>query len=86
MNQVIVSRIRPVSWKICVQGLEGMQYLRSMLRSNNIETDEPEQEPELQDPPVYSITARLTAGEPMVAPELTALLQQDERIELVFED
>jgi hypothetical protein len=57
-----------------------------MLRSNTIETNEPKKEPELQEPPVYSVTAKLAADAPIVAPELAALLQRDEKIEVMFED
>jgi hypothetical protein len=49
--------------------------LRSILRSNNIETDEPKKESELREPPVYSVTAKLVADAPIVTPELTAILQ-----------
>ncbi len=54
MNQAIVNRIRPMSWKICVQGKNQAEYVRSKLSELQMEATACEQERDLADPPVYS--------------------------------
>lgn len=85
MNDVKVSRIRPVSWNVYVQGREEAQYARSLLSQAGIQTSKLRQQPELIDPPVYVFLATPNDATPMTSVELEAILSRDDRVELVFE-
>ncbi len=84
MKKAIVSKIRPVTWKICVQGEESAQYVRSVLEEAGCESTDVQQEIDLHDPGVYSFIATPKGNTPLSAPELVTLLQQDESIEVTF--
>jgi hypothetical protein len=83
-DQATVCKIRPVSWKICVQGEEAANYVRGFLSGKRFECSTPEPEPELHDPPTYSIIATPQTEAPLTAEEIQSLLQQDDKIELSF--
>jgi hypothetical protein len=86
MDKATVCKIRPVSWKVCVQGENAANYVRGFLSGMRFECAEPEKEPELHDPPIFGILATPTAETPVTAEELQTLLQQDDKIELAFDD
>lgn len=85
MNKAIVSRIRPISWKICVQGEEQAEYVRSVLRQAKVASTDCRTEPDLTDPPVYSFIATPEMESPFTSVELQAFLADDERIEVLFD-
>ena len=85
MNRVRVSKIRPVSWRISVQGKEGTQYVRDLLSKINLHTSEPTAEPGLTEPPVYSFVASSSEDTPLTPEELEAILDRDALVELEFE-
>jgi hypothetical protein len=86
MSVARVIKIRPASWKIYVQGDADAQQVRQTLRKMNVETSEPQNEPGLTDPPVVSFLATPASHVPLTRQELEAILLQDGRIELEFED
>jgi len=85
MSNVIINRIRPVSWKIYVQGKDGAQYVRGRLAEAQIESSEAIQERDLAEPPIYSFTATPKIDTPLTAQELQAMLENDPRIEVAFD-
>jgi hypothetical protein len=84
MNTITVPKIRPVSWKVYVQGKEETQYVSGVLRQAGIEVSEPEEEPGLTDPPLYAVVATAKADVPLTEEELLAILEQDDKVELSF--
>lgn len=84
-DRAIVCRIRPMSWKVFVQGEAGVQYVRGFLSGMRIECSQAVREPELHDPPIFSIVATLNPESPLTAHELESLLATDEGIEVAFE-
>jgi len=84
-DKAIVCRIRPVSWKVFVQGKAAVEYVRGFLSGMRIDCSEPVQEPELHDPPIFSIVAALNPETPLTAHELEALLAGDEGIGVAFD-
>lgn len=60
-----VCRIRPMSWKVFVQGKSGVEYVRGFLSRKRLECSKPVQEPELHDPPIFSIVATLHPETPL---------------------
>ncbi len=84
MNNAVVYKIRPVTWKICVQGESSAQYVRNVLAQAGFHCLETQQEPDLHDPAVYSFVATPKGETPMSARELMALMEHDENIELAF--
>ena len=84
-DKALVCRIRPVSWKVFVQGKTAVEYVRGFLSGLRFDCSEPVQEPELHDPPIFSIVATLNPETPLTAPELEALLAGDEGINVAFE-
>ena len=85
MHKSTVCRIRPVSWKICVQGKEEAEYVRGVLSGARIDSSECEEEHDLTDPLVYSFVASPKGESPLTSVELQAILESDERIELTFD-
>jgi hypothetical protein len=84
-NKAIVARIRPVSWKVCVAGEDCANYVRSTLYEAGIDCFEPRHEPELHEPPMFSFIATPKTETPLTAPELQAILEQNDKIEVAFE-
>jgi hypothetical protein len=85
MDIATVSKIRPVSWRISVQGKEEAEYIRRRLRETQIETTTPQEEPGLMEPTLFSFVATLQAETPITTEEIIAVLEKDERIRLAFE-
>ena len=67
MDNAIVSRIRPISWKICVQGREEAEYVRVRLAAVKMTTTELERDRDLADPPVYSFVASYRHDSPLIS-------------------
>ncbi len=86
MKNARIIRIRPVSWKISVEGQENTAHVRQLLEQMNIQTSEPQSEPTLTDIPVEAFVAQPAANSPLTQEELEAILERDPRIELKFED
>lgn len=84
MDRVIISKIRPVCWKVYAQGAEEDEYVRAVLGAAAIETTKPEPQPGLMSPSVYAFLATPQAETPLTTEELVAILGQDARIELAF--
>jgi len=85
MKQVTVSRIRPISWKVCVKGKEEAEYVRGVLSGQRIESTECRQEPDLGETPIYSFVASATVESTLTSAELQAILENDDRIEVSFD-
>ena len=85
MKKFRISKIRPVSWRISVQGEDGTEYVRKLLAKMNFQTSEPTAEPGLTEPPVYSFVASSGEDAPLTPEELEAILDHDARVELEFE-
>ena len=84
-DKATVCRIRPISWKVFVQGKTGVEYVRDFLSSKHFACSEPAQEPELHDPPIFSIVVTLNPETPLIAHELEALLGEDDGIDVAIE-
>lgn len=84
-DRALVYRIRPVSWKLFVQGKTGVEYVRGFLSGMRMDCSQPVQEPELHDPPIFSIVATLNPETPLTAHELEALLVADDGIDVTFQ-
>jgi hypothetical protein len=80
-----VARIRPISWKVCVVGEDSANYVRNVLGESGMDCTDAVREPELQEPPMFSFIATPRAEAPLTAPELQAILDQDDRIVSAFE-
>lgn len=85
MEQITISRIRPVSWKIFVQGEAEADYVRQMLQGLHMHTTAPKVVPSLVEPPLYAFIVTLDSDSPMTTEELAAVLERDARISLAFE-
>ena len=85
MDNAIVSRIRPISWKICVQGREEAEYVRVRLAAVKMNTTELERDRDLADPPVYSFVASYRHDSPLTSAELQSILEDDDGIDLAFD-
>lgn len=85
MDKATVNRIRPMSWKIFVQGKEEAEYVRSVLGAVKLKSTECEQERDLADPPVYSFIVSPEVETPLTSAELQSILEGDERIDLTFD-
>jgi hypothetical protein len=86
MPQSIVCKIRPVTWKICVQGEQSAQHVRDVLDRRGFDSTSLVQEPDLHDPGTYSFIATPPKESPLNSEELIALLQQDSTIDVAFAD
>jgi hypothetical protein len=86
MTHSIVCKIRPVTWKICVQGEQSAQQVRSMLDRNGFDSTSLVQEPDLHDPGTFSFIATPPKESPLTSEELVALLEQDPTIDVAFAD
>jgi hypothetical protein len=86
MSQFKVVKIRPVSWRVYIQGEEAADQVRQLLSRVGIETDSPAPEPTLTDSAVYSVLATPPAERPMTSDELEAILAVDSRVKMIFED
>ena len=84
MTKAVVCRIRPVTWKISVQGEASAQYVRTVLSRAGFRSTETKQEADLHDPAVYSFVATPKAATPMSPEELIALMEHDPNIEIAF--
>jgi CheY-like chemotaxis protein len=76
MHGAVVWKIRPVLWKIHVQGKHNAQFVRDTLRMVGLSVGVPEEEPGLVDPPVYSVSAGLREEGSFTAEDLIAILHQ----------
>jgi hypothetical protein len=85
MSKIKVGKIRPVAWKIYVQGREEADYVRHILRNMRFETTTPEPEPGLTEPPLWVFEVTSGADTPLMAEELIAILHRDPQVELEFE-
>jgi hypothetical protein len=81
-----ITKIRPISWKICVLGREAAERVRQLLHENGVTTTQLAEEPGLSDPPLFSFIAALEVDAPMTEVELESLLRQHDQIELSFTD
>ena len=81
----IVCKIRPISWKICVQGDKETEYVRQVLEASGAVRTPTAREPDLLDPPVFSFVMTPKAMTPLTAPELQSLFNQDPKIKLAWE-
>lgn len=81
-KKATVARIRPVSWKVCVQGEDGVNYVRSVLHEAGLDCSEAVHETELQEPPIFSFLATPKTETPLTAPELQAIFDQDDKIKV----
>jgi hypothetical protein len=86
MSQSIVCKIRPVTWKICVQGEPSAQHVRDVLNRSGFDSTSVVREPDLHEPGTFSFIATPPKGSPLNAEELVALLQQDSTIDVAFAD
>jgi hypothetical protein len=84
MTKSTVCKIRPVTWKICVQGEAAMNYVQETLQQAGFEIAGSKEEPGLHNPSVYSFLATPKADTPVNSEELTALLEKDPQIEIAF--
>jgi hypothetical protein len=84
MCAISVHQIRPVAWKICVQGGSEVQYVCRILGEAGIFTTQPQPEPGLTDPPVYAFVASARGEGPLTEEELVAILEQDKSVDLAF--
>jgi hypothetical protein len=85
MSNVTICRIRPMSWKICVQGEGEAEYVRGVLTGAKLESTECRVEMDLAEPPVYSFVAYSKEELTITAAELESILGSDERIQLNFD-
>ena len=86
MKTAKVARIRPMSWKIYVQGKEETEYVRRALRELGLQVTAAEQESLPAEPALHSILANYPVEAPITSAELISVLQHDEHIELAFDD
>lgn len=84
MEKSKIVRIRPISWKIFVQGQRQAQHVRELLQQHRFRTSDPTAEPDLLEPPVYGFTVTAADGTTLMSVELQALLEQFEEIEPHF--
>jgi hypothetical protein len=85
MDKAAVCKMRPLSWKVYIQGKNAANYVRGFLSGMRFDCSEPEQEAQLYEPPVFGIVATPMAATPFTAKEMQSLLLEDENIELTFE-
>jgi hypothetical protein len=86
MPQSTVCKIRPVSWKICVQGEQAAQHVRSVLDRSGFDSTSLVREPDLHEPGTFSFIATPPKESPLNSEELIALLKQDSTIDVAFAD
>ena len=84
-DAVVVSRVRPVSWKVFVLGKAGADHVRGFLSGMRMDCSEPVEEPELHDTATFSFVVTLSPETPLTAQELVALLRDDKRITVAFD-
>jgi hypothetical protein len=84
MSTIAITKIRPVAWKIYVQGEDQARYVSAVLRKAGIEVRQPSVEPGLTDPALYSIEATASADVPLTEEELLAILEQDDQVAIAF--
>jgi hypothetical protein len=84
-DPVVVSRVRPVSWKLFVQGETAAEYVRGFLSGMRMDCSEPVEEPELHDTAILSFVVTPSLETPLTAQELIALLQEDDHIVVAFD-
>lgn len=86
MTASIVCKIRPVTWKICVQGEQSAQHVRDVLDRSGFSSTSLVREPDLYDPGTFSFIATPPKESPLNSEELISLLQQDPTIDVAFAD
>jgi hypothetical protein len=86
MDNAKIVKIRPISWRVVVQGKDEAQYVRNVLATAKIQTTQCEKEPSLLEPALYAFVATPAAETPITAVELESLLDKDERIAIDFEE
>jgi hypothetical protein len=85
MPEAKVVRIRPISWKVSVQGKEEAEYVRGVLSGARIDTSECEPARDLTEPRVFSFVASAQMESPLTSQELQAILENDRQIEVAFD-
>ena len=68
-----------------MQGEKSTNYVRHLLNASRIDCSDPVREPDLQEPPVYSFIATPQEASPLTAPELQAILDDDDNVEVAFD-
>jgi hypothetical protein len=86
MNEIKVVKIRPVSWRIHVQGKEEAEAVRTLLSNAGLEATLLAPEPTLTEPAPYAVLAAPRISETTTSEELEAILATDERVKLAFEE
>jgi len=84
-DAVVVSRVRPVSWKVFVLGKTAADYLRGALSEMRMDCSEPVEEPELYDTATFSFVVTPNPETPLTAEELVALLEDEKRTTVAFD-
>jgi hypothetical protein len=85
MSKITIPKIRPASWKVYVQGEREARYVSRVLGEAEIDTAEFSLEPGLSDPPLHAIVGTPKAEVPLTEEELVAILEQHEKLELMFD-
>jgi len=85
MTEIPICKIRPISWKVYVQGEQAARQVRRVLAEAGVDTTEPKKEPGLAKPPLYAMVATLKAEVSFTQEELVAVLQDDEQVQVAFE-
>lgn len=86
MDPIKVSKIRPVSWRIHVQGKTAAERVQQSLVDAGMQVTMLGVEPTLDDPPVYPLLATPAGAGSITQAELSAILKLDEQVELTFEE
>jgi hypothetical protein len=84
-DAAVVSRIRPVSWKVCVLGKAEADYVRGFLSGMRMDCSEIVEEPDLLDKATFCFVVTPSPETPLTAEELVTLLQDDQRITVAFD-
>jgi len=84
MTKIAIPKIRPVAWKIYVQGENEAECVSRALQDAGIDTTQPGPEPGLTDPPLYAFVATPRAEVTLTEEEVAAILNRDENFELTF--
>ncbi len=81
----VVNRIRPMSWKVFVQGREQAEYVRKVLEAMNLASSECAMEPSLSEPAVFSFVVSPSVESPLTAAELQSILEEDPQVKVAFD-
>lgn len=84
-KKAVISKIRPASWRVYVQGEDEARYVCQVLEKAGIDTGVLQSQMGLTDPPLFAVVVAAKAQVPLTQEELVAILKQDEGLELTFE-